>query len=83
MKIKHAIYSEQADIDALLGNYKAVCLATYASVTDQEAAIKAAEADLSLKLDMMLQKAFKYGKKIGKSKADDKDTSMYKPESPM
>ena len=83
MKIKHAIYSEQSDIDDLLSNYKSVCLATYASVTEQEAAIKAAEADFSIKLDTMLQKAFKYGKKIGKSKADTKDTAMYKPESPL
>jgi hypothetical protein len=77
MKIKHAIYAEQADIDMLLEVYKAACLASYSTVEEQTAAIKAAEADLSIKLDTLLMKAFKYGKKIGKSKADEKDAVMY------
>ena len=77
MKIKHAVYSEQKDIDSLLETYKTACLASYSTIEEQTAAIKAAEADLSIKLDTLLMKAFKYGKKIGKAKADEKDAAMY------
>ena len=45
--------------------------------TGTSADIKVAEADLSNKLDALLMKAFKYGKKIGKAKADEKDAAMY------
>lgn len=68
MKVKHVVYSDQNDLDNLLTNYKAACLAAYATAAEQEAAIKAAEAELSIKLDTLLQKAFKVGKKISKSK---------------
>lgn len=79
MKIKHAVILEEDEIDMLFDMVKDVCLMTYPTVDAQTAALESAKIDFETQLNRYMQKAFKYGKKIQKSKADTKDTEMYKP----
>lgn len=79
MKVKHTVTAEDKDIDALF-NPVVICAKTvYASVEEETAALKKARDDFEMKLNKLLCKAFKTGKKICKVKVSSKDTAMYVP----
>jgi hypothetical protein len=80
MKIKHSIKLEDEDMKPLFEMVKVACLQTYPSTVAQEAALVQVEAEFRENLQNLLSSAFSYGMKIGKHKADMKDTEMYKPE---
>ena len=70
MIVKHSIESTTDESDALYTLVTAVCLAEYPSVEAQTAAIISAKDSFKIALDMLVDKAFRTGQKIGKSKAD-------------
>lgn len=78
MIVKHSIESTTEESDVLYSMVTAVCLAEYPSVEAQTAAIISAKDSFKIALDMLVDKAFRTGQKIGKSKADKTDTVMYK-----
>lgn len=77
MKLKHMVVSEDTDIEALLDPVIVACLNTYSTKEEQATAILHAREGFKEHLDAYFYKAFKMGKKIGKMKADEKDTIMY------
>lgn len=78
MIVKHSIESTTEESDVLYSMVTAVCLAEYPSVEAQTSAIIFAKDSFKIALDMLVDKAFRTGQKIGKSKADKTDTAMYK-----
>jgi hypothetical protein len=78
MKIKHSVAIEPNDIDVLVEPIIAAALVTYPTPEAQSAAFAAAKVAFGEEANKLLCQAFKIGKKIGKVKADDKDTEMYK-----
>lgn len=78
MIVKHSIESTTDESDALYSMVTAVCLAEYPSVEAQTATIISAKDSFKIALDTLIDRAFRTGQKIGKSKADKTDTVMYK-----
>ena len=79
MKVKNAVILSEEEENALF-NIPVKCLMqAYSSMEEQNAALASAKADFISLLNRYVQLSFKYGKKIGKAKADEKDTSMYQP----
>lgn len=77
MKVKHHIVPDEEEVKALYDIVAVPALLTYGSTSMQETAMTSAKEQFSASLTDMLSKAFKIGCKIGKAKADVKDTSMY------
>jgi len=77
MKVKHSIETEDVECNALFDMLKDICLATYSSSEEQISAIEKARPIFKAKLDDFVASAFKVGQKVGKYKADVKDTAMY------
>lgn len=77
MIVKHSIESTTDESDTLYSMVTGICLAEYPTVEAQTAAIMAAKDSFKVALDMLIHTAFTYGQKIGTSKADITDTSMY------
>lgn len=78
MKIKHAIELSDEEVDTLFNAAAMPASATYATKEAQAAALEQAKMDFKALLGVYIHHAFKFGKKIGKAKADEKDTLMYK-----
>jgi hypothetical protein len=77
IKIKHAVYATEDAVNNLYNILVDTALAIYPDTATQAAALLAAKASFEIELNNILHKAFKTGKKIGKEKADDADSSMY------
>lgn len=77
MKVKHSVVTDDMECADLYTIATTVCLATYPTVEEQNAAIMAAKDAFKVKLDELVAKAFKLGSKIGKKSADATDTAMY------
>lgn len=77
MKVKHSIETEDVECDALFDMVTRICLATYSSTDEQAMAMANAKPLFKAKLDEYVASAFKVGQKVGKYKADIKDTAMY------
>ena len=82
MKVKHSVETEDVEVTMLYDMVTSICLASYGTVEEQLASIAAAKLVFKEHLDMLVQKAFKVGAKIGKDKADTKDAAMYEAEAP-
>jgi hypothetical protein len=78
MIVKHSIESTTDESDAMYSMVTGICLAEYPTVEAQTAAIMAAKDSFKVALDVLIDTAFTYGQKIGKSKADKTDTAMYR-----
>lgn len=78
MIVKHSIESTTDESDVLYSMVTGVCLAEYPTVEAQSAAIITAKESFKVALDTLIDRAFRTGQKIGKSKADKTDTAMYK-----
>lgn len=83
MKVKHSVETEDVEVTMLYDMVTSICLASYGTVEEQTAAIAAGKMLFKDKLNSLIQKAFKVGAKIGKSKADTKDAAMYEAEVPV
>ena len=79
MKVKHAVILSEEEEKTLFDIPVKCLMQTYSSIEEQNAALASAMIDFSSLLNRYVQQSFKYGKKIGKAKADEKDTSMYQP----
>lgn len=77
IKIKHAAYVKEEAADKLYHTLVDTAIAVFPDTTSQAEALLAAKADFEIQLNNIVHKAFKEGKKIGKAKADEKDTLMY------
>ena len=77
MLVKHSIESEEMECDALFGIATEVCLRVYGTPEEQTMAMNASKIVFKAKLDEYLAGAFKVGQKVGKTKADKKDSTMY------
>ena len=77
MKVKHSIETEPAECDMLYGMVTSVCLAAYPSTEAQTEALMSAKMVFKAKLDEYVARAFAVGQRVGKNKADSKDSSMY------
>ena len=80
MKIKHAVILSDDEIDHLWQIYPETVNKVYSTAEEQILALSEAKIKFETYLNRLIQQSFKYGKKIGKAKADEKDTTMYKPE---
>jgi len=78
MIVKHSIESTTDESDAMYSMVTGICLAEYPTVEAQTAAIIFAKDSFKVALDTLIDRAFRTGQKIGKSKADKTDTMMYK-----
>lgn len=77
IKVKHIIEVDAGVAKELYMQVCQVCLASYPDIETQNSAIEVAFLGFQTKLEEVAMKAFKVGKKIGKSKADVTDTKMY------
>jgi len=77
MWVKHSIETEEAECMLLFSIASEVCLKTYGTPEEQAMAIEAGKVVFKAKLDEYVASAFKVGQKVGKSKADKKDSAMY------
>lgn len=77
MKIKHAIIVTPEEVDALFNVAYDAAVATYATTEEMTLALAKAKIDFETLLNRYTQISFKMGKKIGKAKANEKDTKMY------
>lgn len=77
MLVKHSIETEDAECMLLFSMVSDVCLRTYNSPEEQTATVEASKAGFKAKLDEYVANAFKVGQKVGKNKADKKDSIMY------
>lgn len=77
MKVKHSVMTEDSECADLYVIATTACLATYPTIEEQNAAILAARDVFKTKLDDLVLKAFKIGKKMGKKSSDTMDTAMY------
>lgn len=77
MLVKHSIETEEAECMMLFNIASEVCLRTYATPDEQTMAIEAVKKVFKAKLDEYVASAFKVGQKVGKYKADKKDSAMY------
>jgi hypothetical protein len=77
MKVKHSIETEPAECDMLYDMVTSVCLAAYPSVEAQTEALSITKDAFKAKLDEYVARAFAVGQRVGKNKADTKDSAMY------
>lgn len=80
MKVKHSVMTDDKECSDLYVIATTACLATYTTIEEQNAAILAAQNIFKTKLDELVLKAFKIGKKMGKKSSDTMDTTMYSEE---
>lgn len=80
MKIKHSISVTKEEVDDLFNTVLTAALASYSTVDEQAVALSQAKEVFKTKLELLTSEAFCFGKKIGKYKADSKDTKMYSEE---
>lgn len=80
MQVEHIVKPTDEEVSALF-DIPVLCLkATYATSELEKKALEDAKMVFKKKLSEVAQEAFDIGRKIGKKKADKKDTEMYKPE---
>lgn len=77
MQVKHIVEVEHDDFKPIFDMVKMAALASYPTVTAQDAALAQTEAEFREKIQALVNKAFVYGLHIGKGKADARDTEMY------
>jgi len=77
MKVKHTVETNDAEVDVLYSMVSSICLATYPTVEEQNAAVVAGKVAFKKALDDLVAKAFKCGTKLGKKSSDTMDTEMY------
>lgn len=80
MKIKHKVELTEEEIDYLFDLPVDVLETTFATPEEENAALSKAKESFTDSINTLVQSAFKIGKKIGKARADEKDSLMYKPE---
>jgi hypothetical protein len=83
IKIKHAAVISDEALDKLYYIATDAASKTYPNVEEMNKALESAKVDFETLLNRYLHKAFKAGKKIGKEKADTKDTGMYVTTNPV
>jgi hypothetical protein len=77
MKVKHSIETEPAECDMLYDMVTTACLAAYPSTEAQTEALNITKEAFKVKLDEYVARAFAVGQRVGKNKADSKDSTMY------
>ena len=82
MKIKHSIEVTPEEVDSVFEIVMKACLASYSTVEEQASHIAMAKGQFAVELEKLIKEAFKLGNKIGKAKADTKDTTMYSASTP-